>query len=573
MRPHACAVRRRALAIVGTMTGTMMAVLIAGVGALSTGCASSSGSPNIMIGAGGTDGGAGDAPATDAGGGDDAATDAGNLAPATLYLVGDSTVAAFNDPYYYPRYGYGTQIGKYLSPAVTVNNLALSGRSSKSYIDPADNGNYAMLMSMLKAGDYLMIGFGHNDEKADPTLYTNPNTDVTDPTSFEYYLYTYYIKPALAVGATPILTTPVVRRDSSGVYSGAKVHVTTDVVSAGVTYPGGDYPKAIRDLGAAMSVAVIDNTMSTLALGQQIFAASGATGTANLQAWVSAAITSVDDTHTNVYGGAYYAYLIATDLAASSVPLKDYVLPGIAPPDMSILVVNPNWKPIVYAPPAPSTVWITTPPWQGSVFGDIGGTSKVGDGSFSISETSTAPLVVSMRSGTAAASAGKIAAATDGIAFYFQKVPIDKDFTLKATATVTSISYNNSQVGFGVMVRDAAWTDVSDASLLSSYVAAGTLRGNNPATAWSSFERDTSAPTQLTGTVVSSPAAVPAAGSVIDLTIVKSGSTYTCTYGSEAPAVYTVDLNAIDGDFVYAGLFTARMCQVEFSNISLTLAN
>ena len=337
-----------------------------------------------------------------------------------------------------------------------------------------------MLMSGLKAGDYLMIGFGHNDEKADPSLYTNPNTDVTDPASFQYYLYTYYIKPAQMVGATPILTTPIVRRDSAGVYAGAKVHVTTDVLSGGVTYPGGDYPKAIRDLGAAMGVTVIDNTMSTLALGKQIFAASGATGTANLQAWVSMAITSVDDTHTNIYGGAYYAYLIATDLAASSLPLKDYVLPGIAPPDMSILVVNPNWKPIAYAPPTRSTVWTTTAPWQGSVFGDIGGTSKVSDGSFSISETSASPLVVSMRSGTATTSAGKIAAATDGIAFYFQQVPIEKDFTLKATATVTSIVYNNSQVGFGVMVRDAAWTDTSDASLLSSYVAAGTLKGSSP---------------------------------------------------------------------------------------------
>ena len=81
---------------------------------------------------------------------------------------------AFNDPYYYPRYGYGTQIGKYLSPSVTVNNLALSGRSSKSYIDPADNGNYAMLMSGLKAGDYLMIGFGHNDEKGRPVAVHQP---------------------------------------------------------------------------------------------------------------------------------------------------------------------------------------------------------------------------------------------------------------------------------------------------------------------------------------------------------------------------------------------------------------
>ena len=129
----------------------ILVAAVAGAGALSTGCASSSGGPNTNVtgaggsGAAGTDGGASDAPASDA----------GNLAPVTLYLVGDSTVAAFNDPYYYPRYGYGTQIGKYLSPSVTVNNLALSGRSSKSYIDPADNGNYAMLMSGAQSGRLL----------------------------------------------------------------------------------------------------------------------------------------------------------------------------------------------------------------------------------------------------------------------------------------------------------------------------------------------------------------------------------------------------------------------------------
>ena len=545
-----------------------------GVLALGAGCGGKSNGASSTGGTGGGAGtGAGGADAGAAGGaGADAGTDAPPPAPATtLFLVGDSTVAAFNDPYYYPRYGYGTQIGKYLDQSIGVNNLALSGRSSKSFIDPADNGNYAAFTSSIKAGDYVLIGFGHNDEKADPTLYTNPNTDVTDPTSFQHYLYTYYVKVAQDAGATPILTTPVVRRDSGGGYTGAKVHVTTDVVSGGVTYPGGDYPQAIRALGTAMGVTVIDNTASTLALGKQIFAASGATGTAQLQAWVSNQITSADDTHTNIYGGAYYAYLVATGISASTSSLKDHVLPGIVPPDISILVPNPNWTPIVYSPPTKSTIWTTTDPWMGSVFGDVGGQTKIAaGGSFAISETSTSPLVVSMTSGSPTVSAGKIAAATDGIAFYFQQVPIAEDFILSATATVTSVTYSNSQVGFGLMVRDAAWTDVSDASLLSSYVAVGPLKGNAPATAWSSFIRDTSAPTQLTGTVVTSAADVPATGSTIDLSIAKSGSTYTCTFGTEAPAIYTIDLNAIDGDYVYAGLFTARQSQIVFSNISLT---
>ena len=549
------------------------AALACALGALAlAGCGSkSSGTPS---GAGAAGGAAGTVGGTDAGvAGADAGKDAPVTPTTTLFLVGDSTVAAFNDPYYYPRYGYGTQIGKYLDARVAVNNLALSGRSSKSFINPADNANYATFTSSLKAGDYVLIGFGHNDEKADPSLYTNPKTDVTDPTSFQYYLYTYYVKVAQDAGAIPILATPVVRRDSSGAYTGAKVHVTTDVVSGGVTYPGGDYPQAIRDLGAATGVTVIDNTASTMALGKQLFAASGAAGTAQLQAWVSNVVTSVDDTHTNIYGGATYAYEVATGLLASTSSLKDHVLPGIVPPDIAILVPNPNWTPIVYSPPTKSTNWTTTDPWMGSVFGDVGGTTKITGGSFAVTETSTAPLVVSLTSGSPTVSAGKIAAATDGIAFYFRQVPIAKDFVLSATATVTSVTFSNSQVGFGLMVRDAAWTDTSDASLLSSYVAVGPLKGNAPASAWSSFIRDTSAPTQLTGTVVSAAADVPMTGAVLDLSIAKTGSTYTCTYGTEAPTVYTIDLSAIDGDYVYAGLFTARQAQISFSNISFTVTN
>ena len=541
-------------------------LFMVGVVALASACGSSNSS--TPSNPGGMDAGAEAAP-----GGSDAASGGSDAAHTTLYLVGDSTVAAFNDPYYYPRYGYGTQIATYLNQNITVDNLALSGRSSKSFIDPADNGNYAILTSSLKAGDYVMIGFGHNDEKADPTLYTNPNTDVTDTASFKYYLYNYYIKVAQAAGATPILTTPVVRRDPGGAYTGATAHITTDVVSGGVTYPGGDYPQAIRALGAATGVTVIDNTASTMALGKQIFAASGAAGTAMLQAWVSSNPTSVDNTHTNIYGGSYYAYLVASGVASSGSSLKGYVRSGIAPPNASILVVNPNWVQVPYSPPTQSAIWMTTAPWMGSVFGDLGGTSKVSNTSFTIAETTQAPLTVSMASGSPTAPVGKIAAATEGIAFYFQQIPADKDFTLSARATVTWISYSNSQVGFGIMVRDAAWTDVSDASLLSSFVATGTLKGNLPPSAWSSFTRDTSASTQLTGTTVSSAAVVPQAATVVDLKIVRSGSTYTCTYGTEAPAVYTVDLSAIDGQFDYAGLFTARQCQVEFSNISLTVAN
>ena len=84
----------------------------------------------------------------------------------TLYIVGDSTLSKFNDhSYYYPRYGYGTQLYNYLDTSkIDIVNLALSGRSSKSYLL---EDNYKLLKESIKEGDYLLIGFGHNNEKSD----------------------------------------------------------------------------------------------------------------------------------------------------------------------------------------------------------------------------------------------------------------------------------------------------------------------------------------------------------------------------------------------------------------------
>ena len=139
-----------------------------------------------------------------------------------IYLVGDSTVCEFSDSYYLPRYGYGTQLYNYINcDANQIRNLALSGRSSLSYLTES---NYTTLKNEISAGDYLIIGFGHNDEKsAEPARYTNPNKTHTDSStangpSFQYTLYENYVKLATEKGAKPRLCTPIVRCDAIGKY-------------------------------------------------------------------------------------------------------------------------------------------------------------------------------------------------------------------------------------------------------------------------------------------------------------------------------------------------------------------
>lgn len=168
----------------------------------------------------------------------------------TVWIIGDSTVSSFADNYYYPRYGWGTQIDKYLDGTYEVKNIALSGRSSKSYVNDKE---YKELTAGMKQGDYLLIGFGHNDEKAEADRYTDPNGDYKTAGSFANSLYENYIKPAQAAGTTVILCTPIVRRTATAEWSDSNLHITKDSGD----FKGGDYAQSIRNLGKELGVAGI----------------------------------------------------------------------------------------------------------------------------------------------------------------------------------------------------------------------------------------------------------------------------------------------------------------------------
>ena len=133
----------------------------------------------------------------------------------TVWVVGDSTVCSFADAYYYPRYGWGTQLANYFDSSLKVENLALSGRSSKSF---TTEDNYKTLMDSMTSGDYLLVGFGHNDEKAEDGRYTDPNGAYTTEGSFANSLYENYVKPAQEKGVTVVLCTPIVRRTATGIW-------------------------------------------------------------------------------------------------------------------------------------------------------------------------------------------------------------------------------------------------------------------------------------------------------------------------------------------------------------------
>jgi len=481
-----------------------------------------------------------------------------------IFVVGDSTFSPFNDAYFYPRYGIGTKIANYLKDngKVEVVNLALSGRSSKSFLT---EGNYKILQENIKKGDYLIIGFGHNDEKTEEARYTNPNGSKEEAGSFKNSLYENYVKLAQSKKATAVLCTPIVRRSPKGEYTGSNIHQTSDVEG----FPGGDYAKAIRELASETGAILIDNTAISKALEEEL----GVAGSAELHAWLSHKEASVDNTHLNVYGASVMAYKDVQELASKDKKFKKLLAKEpLVPSDATkplILEKNPSYIIPKYEAPTEASRTASFPsvtaPWFGTVFGDCGGPDHIADRSiYDIQKTSDTSFV--MHSGNEEKSSGKIASGSDGIAFAFQKINANKDFTLTATANVKMVKSNN-QVSFGLMVRDDAWIDKFDNSIKSNYVAAGPLKIAKAGDFSSSFARvDGALDERHNGGE-----AVPAAGQKVKLSLVKKGNVVTAKYGNDPAETFEVKLTEVDSGFIYVGLFTVRQCEVEFTDVNLSV--
>ena len=491
------------------------------------------------------------------------------LTDTTIYLVGDSTVCSFTDKYFYPRYGYGTQLFRYLNEKATVKNLALSGRSSKSFLAES---NYQTLKNSIKEGDYLIIGFGHNDEKSDdPTRFTDASKPHTDPTSFGYHLNEYYVKLAKEAGATPILCTPVVRAAKDNDYSGSEGHVTET----------GNYAQAIRDLGAAVGVAVIDLTAATAQRYAQLgfdeackyhavtagkYAADGTTVVPNMD--------TVDKTHLNIYGAKYVAYVLAEGLKGVN-GISRYVLDEITPPTQADLVPIDGYVVPTYTTPnldnynAPSHFATITEGWYGTAFGDTGGSPSSAGNGYLAQETSKGVFKVGNISSK---NKGKFTDSSDGFAFLFRQVEADKNFTLSVSGTVLECTAGKNQVGFGLMLRDDVYINMTaaDASITSNYVTAGLLTATTSSLNVN-FLRENgvlnkgekiSSDLHATGDTFT--ASIERVGQTVTVTVVYGGQTYTDTY-------YDFDFFAKDNGYMYVGMFSNRGTVVEFTDVVFTV--
>jgi beta-xylosidase/lysophospholipase L1-like esterase len=164
--------------------------------------------------------------------------------PPTLFLVGDSTMADKPD-LELPERGWGQALRALALPSLRIDNRAVNGRSTKSFVD---EGRWQAVLDALHADDWVIIQFGHNDEKSeDPTRFTDP--------AGQYQVnLTRFVRETRAHGAHAVLATSVARRK----WSEAGALVDTH----------GAYPQAVRHVAEVEGVPVLEMEDATRRLLQ-----------------------------------------------------------------------------------------------------------------------------------------------------------------------------------------------------------------------------------------------------------------------------------------------------------------
>ena len=121
------------------------------------------------------------------------AAEAGNAGGGKIkiILVGDSTVT--------DNAGWGLGFKQFLADGVECVNTARGGRSSQSFMN---EGRWTNALALR--GDYYLIQFGHNNEPGKPGRSTDMPTFVAN--------LKQYVDDTRAIGAKPVLVTPLTRR-------------------------------------------------------------------------------------------------------------------------------------------------------------------------------------------------------------------------------------------------------------------------------------------------------------------------------------------------------------------------
>lgn len=216
----------------------------------------------------------------------------------TVFLCGNSTVVDQEEE---PWASWGQMITRWFSPQVAIANFAESGLSCTSFLAQL---RLDKILTQLKKGDYVIVEFGHNDEKekkaGDGAWYSY---------SRNLKIFADRVREA---GGEIIFCTPTARRFFND------DHKT-------IRNTHGDYPEAMKTVARRENIPVIDLTrMSTQfyeTLGEEGSKKSLVHYPANTFPGQDKALA--DNTHFNPFGAWEIAKMIVMGLKQINSPLVD----------------------------------------------------------------------------------------------------------------------------------------------------------------------------------------------------------------------------------------------------------
>jgi lysophospholipase L1-like esterase len=228
-----------------------------------------------------------------------------NTKATTIFLAGNSTVV---DQDKEPWASWGQMIPSFFEAKnICIANYAESGEALNSFKSAK---RLHKILSLMKAGDYLFIEFGHNDQK-------QKGEGIGAFTSYKSDLK-YYISEVKKKGGIPVLVTSMHRRnfDSTG-------HINNTL---------GNYPETVRQTATEENVTLIDlNAMSKI-----MYQAWGPEK--SIKAFVHYPANTFpdqdkkleDNTHFNTYGAYQIARCIVQAIKDNKLPLAKYLKKNIS---------------------------------------------------------------------------------------------------------------------------------------------------------------------------------------------------------------------------------------------------
>ncbi|MEO7413023.1 MAG: rhamnogalacturonan acetylesterase [Opitutaceae bacterium] len=209
----------------------------------------------------------------------------------TLFLIGDSTVC---DQSREPFNSWGQMLTRFIKTDLAVAN---HGESGETYRDSIGRRRLDKMLSVMKPGDFMLMQFGHNDQKQIASGTGGPFTTYKEEIK-------KHVDAVRAHGGTPIIVSPMERR---GFDDKGKVKPSL-----------ADYAVASHQAAQELGVAFIDLNAMSIPFYESL-EAHGAE-------YSRKAFAGQDNTHHNNYGSYELAKCIVQSIRAQKLPLAKFIV-------------------------------------------------------------------------------------------------------------------------------------------------------------------------------------------------------------------------------------------------------